>query len=199
MSAIRLIVGLGNPGTQYEGTRHNAGAFFVRLVARQYGLTLSADRNALGNSARGAVAGHDLRLLVPETFMNDSGRSVAAMANYYRIDPAEILIAHDELDLSAGESRFKHGGGHGGHNGLRDVIPALGGRKDFWRLRIGIGHPGSARNVSDWVLSKASSTDLTAIEASIESAMAALPLLLEGEAVKAMTALHSEHHQPPPK
>ena len=199
MSAIRLIVGLGNPGTQYEGTRHNAGAFFVRLVARQYGLTLSADRNALGNSARGAIAGHDLRLLVPETFMNDSGRSVAAMANYYRIDPAEILIAHDELDLSAGESRFKHDGGHGGHNGLRDVIPALGGRKDFWRLRIGIGHPGSARNVSDWVLSKASSTDLTAIEASIESAMAALPLLLEGEAVKAMTALHSEHHQPPPK
>ena len=199
MSAIRLIVGLGNPGTQYEGTRHNAGAFFVRLVARQYGLTLSADRNALGNSARGAVAGQDLRLLVPETFMNDSGRSVAAMANYYRIDPAEILIAHDELDLSAGESRFKHDGGHGGHNGLRDVIPALGGRKDFWRLRIGIGHPGSARNVSDWVLSKASSTDLTAIEASIESAMAALPLLLEGEAVKAMTALHSEHHQPPPK
>ena len=199
MSAIRLIVGLGNPGTQYEGTRHNAGAFFVRLVARQYGLTLSADRNALGNSARGAVAGHDLRLLVPETFMNDSGRSVAAMANYYRIDPAEILIAHDELDLSAGESRFKHDGGHGGHNGLRDVIPALGGRKDFWRLRIGIGHPGSARNVSDWVLSKASSTDLTAIEASIESAMAALPLLLEGEAVKAVTALHSEHHQPPPK
>jgi PTH1 family peptidyl-tRNA hydrolase len=199
LSAIRLIVGLGNPGKQYEGTRHNAGAFFVRLVARQYGLTLSADRNAVGHSARGTVAGHDLRLLVPETFMNESGRSVAAMANYYRIDPAEILIAHDELDLPPGESRFKHDGGHGGHNGLRDVIPALGGRKDFWRLRIGIGHPGSARNVSDWVLSKAASTDLTAIEASIESAMAALPLLLEGEAVKAMTALHSEHHQPPPK
>jgi PTH1 family peptidyl-tRNA hydrolase len=199
LSAIRLIVGLGNPGKQYEGTRHNAGAFFVRLVARQYGLTLSPDRNALGHSARGAIAGHDLRLLVPETFMNESGRSVAAMANYYRIDPAEILIAHDELDLPPGESRFKHDGGHGGHNGLRDVIPALGGRKDFWRLRIGIGHPGSARNVSDWVLSKASSTDLKAIEASIESAMAALPLLLEGEAIKAMTALHSEHHQPPPK
>jgi len=130
--------------------------------------------------------------------MNDSGRSVAAMANYYRIDPAGILIAHDELDLPTGESRIKHDGGHGGHNGLRDVIPALGGRKDFWRLRIGIGHPGSARKVSDWVLSKASSTDQTAIEASIDSAIAALPLLLEGEAVKAMTALHSEHHQPPP-
>jgi PTH1 family peptidyl-tRNA hydrolase len=130
--------------------------------------------------------------------MNDSGRSVAAMANYYRIEPDEILIAHDELDVPPGESRFKHDGGHGGHNGLRDVIPALGGRKDFWRLRIGIGHPGSARQVSSWVLSKASVDDQTSIEASIESAIAALPLLLAGDAVKAMTALHSEHHQLPP-
>ena len=140
MSAIRLIVGLGNPGTQYEGTRHNAGAFFVRRLAGQCGLTLAADRNALGESARGTVAGHDLRLLIPDTFMNESGRSVAAMARYYRIDPGAILIAHDELDIPPGESRFKHDGGHGGHNGLRDIIPALGGHRDFWRLRIGIGH-----------------------------------------------------------
>jgi len=195
VSAIRLIVGLGNPGAQYEGTRHNAGAFFVRRLAAQYSLTLSADRNALGESARGLVAGHDLRVLVPSTFMNESGRSVAAMANYYRIDPDEILIAHDELDVPPGESRFKHDGGHGGHNGLRDVIPALGGRKDFWRLRIGIGHPGSARQVSGWVLSKASAADQIAIDTSIESAISALPLLLDGDAVKAMTALHSEHHQ----
>jgi len=195
VSAIRLIVGLGNPGAQYEGTRHNAGAFFVRRLAAQYSLTLSADRNALGESARGLVAGHDLRVLVPSTFMNESGRSVAAMANYYRIDPDEILIAHDELDVPPGESRFKHDGGHGGHNGLRDVIPALGGRKDFWRLRIGIGHPGSARQVSGWVLSKASAADQIAIDTSIASAISALPLLLDGEAVKAMTALHSEHHQ----
>ena len=198
MSAIRLIVGLGNPGAQYEGTRHNAGAFFVRRLAAQYSLTLSADRNALGESARGLVAGHDLRVLVPSTFMNESGRSVAAMANYYRIDPDEILIAHDELDVPPGESRFKHDGGHGGHNGLRDVIPALGGRKDFWRLRIGIGHPGSARQVSGWVLSKASAADQIAIDTSIESAISALPLLLDGDAVKAMTALHSEHHQVAP-
>ena len=195
MSAIRLIVGLGNPGAQYEGTRHNAGAFFVRRLAAQYSLALSADRNALGESARGLVAGHDLRVLVPSTFMNESGRSVAAMANYYRIDPDEILIAHDELDVPPGESRFKHDGGHGGHNGLRDVIPALGGRKDFWRLRIGIGHPGSARQVSGWVLSKASAADQIAIDTSIASAISALPLLLDGDAVKAMTALHSEHHQ----
>ena len=198
MSAIRLIVGLGNPGTQYEGTRHNAGAFFVRRLATQFGLTLAADRNVLGESARGSVAGHDLRLLIPETFMNESGRSVAAMARYYRIEPDAILIAHDELDIPPGESRFKYDGGHGGHNGLRDIIPALGGHRDFWRLRIGIGHPGSAEKVSGWVLSKASASDQAAIDASTESAINALRLLLDGEDVKAMTALHSESYAATP-
>ena len=198
MSAIRLIVGLGNPGTQYEGTRHNAGAFFVRLLAKRHGLSLNPDRNALGDSARGVIAGHDLRLLVPETYMNESGRSVATMSRYYRIEPDEILIAHDELDIPAGESRFKHDGGHGGHNGLRDIIPALGGHRDFWRLRIGIGHPGSAKKVSAWVLSKASTADQISIEASIEAAISTLPLLLDGEDVKAMTALHSESYAATP-
>ena len=198
MSAIRLIVGLGNPGTQYEGTRHNAGAFFVRLLAKRHGLSLNPDRNALGDSARGVIAGHDLRLLVPETYMNESGRSVAAMSRYYRIEPDAILIAHDELDIPAGESRFKHDGGHGGHNGLRDIIPALGGHRGFWRLRIGIGHPGSAKKVSAWVLSKASTADQISIEASIEAAISALPLLLDGEDVKAMTALHSESYAATP-
>ena len=198
MSAIRLIVGLGNPGTPYEGTRHNAGAFFVRLLAKRHGLSLNPDRNALGDSARGVIAGHDLRLLVPETYMNESGRSVATMSRYYRIEPDEILIAHDELDIPAGESRFKHDGGHGGHNGLRDIIPALGGHRDFWRLRIGIGHPGSAKKVSAWVLSKASTADQVSIEASTEAAISALPLLLDGEDVKAMTALHSESYAATP-
>ena len=198
MSAIRLIVGLGNPGTQYEGTRHNAGAFFVRLLAKRHGLSLNPDRNALGDSARGVIAGHDLRLLVPETYMNESGRSVAAMSRYYRIEPDAILIAHDELDVPAGESRFKYDGGHGGHNGLRDIIPALGGHRDFWRLRIGIGHPGSAKKVSAWVLSKASTADQISIEASIEAAISTLPLLLDGEDVKAMTALHSESYAATP-
>ena len=199
MSAIRLIVGLGNPGAQYEGTRHNAGAFFVRCLATQFGLMLAADRNAVGEAARGTIAGHDLRLLIPETFMNDSGRSVATMARYYRIETDAILIAHDELDVPPGESRFKYDGGHGGHNGLRDIIPALGGHRDFWRLRIGIGHPGSAKKVSSWVLSKASTADKAAIEASTAAAISALPLLLDGEDVKAMTALHSESYaaQPP--
>ena len=130
--------------------------------------------------------------------MNESGRSVAAMSRYYRIEPDAILIAHDELDIPAGESRFKHDGGHGGHNGLRDIIPALGGHRDFWRLRIGIGHPGSAKKVSAWVLSKASTADQVSIEASIEAAISALPLLLDGEDVKAMTALHSESHAATP-
>jgi PTH1 family peptidyl-tRNA hydrolase len=118
------------------------------------------------------------------------------MARYYRIDVEEILIAHDELDVPPGEARFKCGGGHGGHNGLRDIIPALGGQREFWRLRMGIGHPGSAKQVSSWVLSKASADDQTAIEASTAAALAALPLLLDGDGIKAMTALHSESHQP---
>ena len=200
MTAIRLIVGLGNPGSKYEGTRHNTGAFFVRRLASLNGLTLSADRNVLGEAARGIIGSHDLRLFIPKTFMNESGRAIAAMARYYRIDPEAILIAHDELDIPPGEARFKYDGGHGGHNGLRDIIPALGGQRDFWRLRIGIGHPGSAKEVSSWVLSKSSSQQRVAIESSVESAIAALPLLLDGEDVKAMTALHSENHQPaPPK
>ena len=123
MSAIRLIVGLGNPGTQYEGTRHNAGAFFVRRLAQQFGLSLAADRNALGESARGLIAGHDLRLLIPETFMNESGRSVAAMSRYYRIEPDAILIAHDELDIPAGESRFKYDGGTAATTGFGTLFP----------------------------------------------------------------------------
>ena len=130
--------------------------------------------------------------------MNESGRSVAAMSRYYRIEPDAILIAHDELDIPAGESRFKHDGGHGGHNGLRNIIPALGGHRDFWRLRIGIGHPGSAKKVSAWVLSKASTADQVSVEASIEAAISALPLLLDGEDVKAMTALHSESYAATP-
>ena len=167
-------------------------------MAKRHGLILTADRNALGESARGVIAGHDLRLLIPETFMNESGRSVAAMSRYYRIEPDAILIAHDELDIPAGEPRFKRDGGHGGHNGLRHIIPALGGHRSFWRLRIGIGHPGSAKEVSAWVLSKASAEDQTSIEASTEAAIGALPLLLDGEYTKAMTALHSESYAAKP-
>jgi PTH1 family peptidyl-tRNA hydrolase len=195
-SSIQLIVGLGNPGSQYEGTRHNAGENFVRELARVAGGTLKSESKYHGEVAEVFFAGHKLRLLVPSTFMNRSGQAVAALANFYKIEPNQILIAHDELDIPPGTARFKFDGGHGGHNGLRDIVPALGNRKDFYRLRIGIGHPGSAKQVSNYVLSKASPTDREAIAASIDEAIRALPLLLDGDMTKAMTRLHSFNGAP---
>ena len=192
MSAdILLIVGLGNPGSEYRGTRHNAGADFVEALARDAGCTLQTDSKFFGLTGRASVAGHDLRLLIPTTYMNRSGQSVAALARFYKISPEQILIAHDELDIPAGSARFKKGGGHGGHNGLRDIVPALGNSSGFHRLRIGIGHPGHASRVSGYVLSAPSAEDRQKIDASISEALAALPLLLDGDDTKAMTRLHS--------
>ena len=198
MLAIQLIVGLCNPGKTYEGTRHNAGAFFVEEIARRCGAALTSESKFHGDTARVTFSGHDLRLLRPDTFMNRSGRSVAALANFYRIAPEAILIAHDELDMPPGSARFKQGGGHGGHNGLRDIIPALGGNREFHRLRVGIGHPGHAQEVSDYVLAKPSKADRQAIDAIVDEAVASLPLLLDGDAVKAMTRLHSIDTAQPP-
>ena len=197
-TSIQLIVGLGNPGAQYDGTRHNAGADFVRELARIAGATLKSEAKYSGEYGEALFAGHRLRLLIPTTFMNLSGKSVAALAGFYKIEPEQMLIAHDELDLPPGTARFKFDGGHGGHNGLRDIVPALGNRKDFHRLRIGIGHPGSAKQVSNYVLSKASPEDREAIAASIDEALRALPLLLDGDATKAMTRLHSFDGATPP-
>lgn len=191
MTAIKLIVGLGNPGTEYRGTRHNAGANFVDQLARDSGLELRADTKFFGLTGQLTLSGHDLRLLIPTTFMNRSGKAVAAIAGFYKIAPEEILVAHDELDIAPGTARFKRGGGHGGHNGLRDIIPALGNNRDFHRLRIGIGHPGHASKVSGYVLSAPSSADRERIDASIDEAIHSLPLLLDGDEVKAMTRLHS--------
>lgn len=190
-TSISLIVGLGNPGAQYEGTRHNAGAQFVHELARRCGATLKADAKYFGEVGEGFLGPHKLRLLIPSTFMNLSGKSVGALARFYKIEPPQILIAYDELDLPVGSARFKFDGGHGGHNGLRDIIPALGNRRDFHRLRIGIGHPGSSKQVSNYVLSKAPAPDREATEATIDEALRALPLLLDGDAGKAMTQLHS--------
>ena len=184
-------MGLGNPGSEYRGTRHNAGADFVEVLARREGATLQADAKFFGLAGRVTLHGHDLRLLIPTTFMNRSGRAVAAMAAFYKIPPEEILVAHDELDLPAGTARFKRGGGHGGHNGLRDIVPALGNSRDFYRLRIGIGHPGHASGVTGYVLGAPSAGDRERIDASIGEAVASLPLLLDGEETKAMTRLHS--------
>jgi PTH1 family peptidyl-tRNA hydrolase len=191
LTAIKLIVGLGNPGSEYRGTRHNAGADFVEQLARQCGCTLQAESRFFGMTGRLTLSGHDLRLLIPTTFMNRSGKAVAAMAQFYKIASDEILIAHDELDIPAGSARFKRGGGHGGHNGLRDIVPSLGNTKDFYRLRIGIGHPGHASKVTGYVLGAPSQVDRTRIDASIDEAIAALPLLLDGDSTRAMTQLHS--------
>jgi PTH1 family peptidyl-tRNA hydrolase len=191
LTAIRLIVGLGNPGSEYRGTRHNAGADFVEELARMSGVPLQDDAKFFGRTGQLTLAGHPLRLLIPTTFMNRSGKSVAAMAGFYKISPEQILIAHDELDIAPGTARFKRGGGHGGHNGLRDIVPALANNRDFYRLRIGIGHPGHASRVTGYVLGAPTAEERARIDASINEAIRALPLLLEGDEVKAMTHLHS--------
>ena len=189
--AIKLIVGLGNPGTEYRGTRHNAGADFVEEVARQNSGNLKPESKFHGLVGRVILAGHELRLLIPTTFMNRSGLAVAAVASFYKIQPENMLIAHDELDIAAGTARFKLGGGHGGHNGLRDIIKNLGNSREFHRLRIGIGHPGQANKVTGYVLKAPSMDDRARIDASIDEAVATMPLLLDGNSTKAMTRLHS--------
>ena len=188
---VELIVGLGNPGPNYERTRHNAGADLVLELAKSLHVELKHESKFFGDTARVTLDGHDVRLLIPSTFMNLSGKSVNGLAKFYQIVPENILVVHDELDLSPGVSRFKKGGGHGGHNGLRDTIKCLGNNKDFARLRIGIGHPGNAKQVADYVLKKASPDDQQLIINSIDDALRALPLAVTGEWEKAMLKLHS--------
>lgn len=189
---IKLIVGLGNPGSQYANTRHNAGQDLVERLASQHNTNLSSDGKFFGDSGRIFIGSRDVRLLVPTTFMNRSGQSVAALANFYRIEPDAILVVHDELDLPPGVARLKQGGGHGGHNGLRDIISALGNNNDFQRLRIGIGHPGNAKQVSGYVLKKASGDDAIGIDHSIDESIKILPALLAGDLAGAMQELHSK-------
>ena len=191
MAEIRLIVGLGNPGKDYEGTRHNAGAFFVQELARRSAAALCTDSKFFGETARINFAGRDLRILIPSTFMNRSGKSVAAMANFYRIAPDEILIAHDELDIPPGQARFKQGGGHGGHNGIRDIIKVLGGNSDFFRLRIGVGHPGHKSMVAKYVLSDPSRSEADIIMRDIEDAIRVMPQATSGRWEEAMRLLHT--------
>ncbi|MDB4309212.1 aminoacyl-tRNA hydrolase [bacterium] len=188
---VELIVGLGNPGPNYERTRHNAGADLVLELAKSLHVELKHESKCFGDTARVTLDGRDVRLLIPSTFMNLSGKSVNGLAKFYQIAPENILVVHDELDLPPGVSRFKKGGGHGGHNGLRDTIKCLGNNKDFARLRIGIGHPGNAKQVADYVLKKASPDDQQLIINSIDDALRALPLALAGEWEKAMLKLHS--------
>lgn len=193
MSAVvALIVGLGNPGPQYEATRHNAGFWFVEQVARQHGAQFRFEAKFHGELAKLSIAERDVWLLKPQTFMNRSGQSVAAVARFYKIPLEHMLVVHDELDLPPGTARLKRGGGHGGHNGLRDIVAQMGGR-DFMRLRIGIGHPGHSKQVSHYVLSRAAAEDQGLIEASIDAALAVLPQVVGGEFQKAMNTLHSDN------
>ncbi len=190
-SSIRLIVGLGNPGADYYQTRHNAGEDFVEAVARSAGVSLSKDSKYFGRVAKAFIGNRPVWLLVPETFMNRSGKSVAALANFYKIEPEEILVAHDELDLDPGVAKLKIGGGHGGHNGLKDIISSLGNNKGFARLRLGIGHPGHASQVSNFVLKKAPKNEFEATEDAAAKALAQLDLVVAGDMQNAMQRLHS--------
>jgi len=190
MTAIRLIVGLANPGAQYADTRHNAGAWFVTRLAEQLGARFTADSKSFGLIARVSHQGEDVRLLIPTTFMNRSGQAVAAVAGFYKIAPTEILIAHDELDLSPGQIRLKTGGGHGGHNGLRDSISALGNQNGFHRLRVGIGHPGESALVSGLVLSKAPRSEQELMDKALDEALRHREAIMAGELARVMNTLN---------
>lgn len=192
MTAIQLIVGLGNPGPEYEQTRHNAGAFFVERIARDQNVSLVPERKFFGLTGRFSDKGQDVRLLIPTTYMNRSGQAVAALAGFYRIPVDAILVAHDELDIPPGVAKLKQGGGHGGHNGLRDIIAQLGNQNGFHRLRLGIGHPGDASKVSGFVLGRAPRAEQDKLDASIDFALGVLPDILAGDWARAMRALHSQ-------
>ena len=198
---IRLLVGLGNPGPEYAGTRHNAGFWFIDQLARELKATLQPERSHFGLVARvnRPITGVDgpIWLLQPMTFMNLSGKSVAALARFFKIEPGEILVAHDELDLMPGQMKMKLGGSHAGHNGLKDIHAQLGSA-DYWRLRLGIGHPGVKAEVVDYVLRKPPNEQREAIDKSIEQSVTALPLLLAGEMERAMMKVHAKPPRPKP-
>ena len=191
MSDIKLIVGLGNPGTEYDQTRHNAGFLFLDEIARQYGGNFRPEKKYAGEYCKVRINGSEVHLLKPMTYMNRSGQAVGPLANFYKISPEEILVVHDELDIPPGSAKLKKGGGHGGHNGLKDIIKCLANSKEFHRLRIGIGHPGDSKLVASFVLKKAPISEMQSIEATIDEAARVLPTFLSGDSAKAMNQLHS--------
>ncbi len=190
MNGIKLIVGLGNPGDKYEATRHNAGFWFIDALAAQTASKLTLDAKMFGFTGK-LNPNADIWLLKPTTFMNGSGKAVAALANYYKILPAEILVVHDELDLPAETAKLKFGGGHGGHNGLKDIHAALG-TADYWRLRLGIDHPGDRNEVINYVLKAPTKVEKDALEANIHAGCSVVPFLLKGEFENAMQKLHTK-------
>ena len=190
MSDIRLIVGLGNPGPEYQHTRHNAGAWFVEALANTYRCPLKLENKYFGLTGRVTIQGQDVRLLIPTTYMNKSGQSVAALANFYRIEPESILVAFDELDLPPGVAKFKRGGSSS-QNGIRDIVSKLGNNKDFLRLRIGIGHPGDKHKVTGYVLGKAPQNEQQQMDAAIDEALRCTEILIKDDLKMAMNRLHA--------
>lgn len=190
MSDIRLIVGLGNPGPEYQNTRHNAGSWVVEQLARQSNIPLKADNKFFGLTGRGIIAGQDVRLLIPTTYMNKSGQSVGAVMQFYKLQPENLLVAFDELDLEPGIVKFKVGGSSS-QNGIRDIVKALGNNKEFLRLRVGIGHPGSRDRVTGHVLGKASAKDQNKMDAAIDEALRCIDILFKQDIKAAMNRLHS--------
>ena len=191
MPQIKLIAGLGNPGKQYESTRHNAGFWLIDRLIDKYNVSLARKDKFFGQVGSVTIDGATIHLLKPETFMNLSGKSVQALTSFYRIEVDEMLVAHDELDIGSGEVRLKYSGGHGGHNGLRDIVKCLGS-KDFYRLRLGINHPGHASAVTGHVLSNAQKQERQQIESAIELAIDELPRIVKGDFEAAMQTLHSK-------
>ncbi|NVK25162.1 MAG: aminoacyl-tRNA hydrolase [Gammaproteobacteria bacterium] len=188
---IQLIVGLANPGPEYKNTRHNAGAWFIEELCRSNNISLKNDPKYFGYSGKIFIADHEVKLLIPTTFMNLSGKSVSALANFYKIKPEQILVAHDELDIDPGLAKIKQGGGHGGHNGLKDIIAKMANNRDFYRLRIGIGHPGRKEQVTGWVLGKAPQSDQEKIDAAIDEAVRSVEIWFKQDLKKAQSRLHS--------
>jgi peptidyl-tRNA hydrolase, PTH1 family len=192
--ALKLIVALGNPGREYARTRHNAGWWWVDQLAQRYRGSWRADSREHTELARIALEGHEIWLLKPTSYMNDSGGPTAAMSKFYRISPPEMLFIHDDIDLPPGIARLKFGGGHGGHNGLRDVIAHLGA--DFWRLRLGVGHPGSKDLVIGSVLDRPTAPEQEAIEDAMSRSLDIIPELMRSGAERAMHNLHSSNPKP---
>ena len=188
---LKLIVGIGNPGAEYADTRHNAGVWLIDRLAEKTGGVFKSEKKFFGRVALVRLDGREIRLLVPETYMNESGKSVGALANFYKIEPESILVAHDEIDFPSGKVRFKQGGGFAGHNGLKDISRALSGTSDFNRIRIGVGHPGNRGGVTGHVLGKVSRDDRAAIDWCIEEAIACLAPGINGDWQLAMQRLHN--------
>jgi len=191
-NSLKLIVGLGNPGPQHDSNRHNAGVIFLHHLCKSYGGALRGESKFFGEYGNINIAGQDIKMLFPTTFMNNSGKAVAAICNFFKIEPKNMLVAYDEIDFEVGVTRFKEDGGHGGHNGIRDIISAIGGKRDFYRLRIGVGHPGHKSMVANYVLNNPSRSEADLIMADVEDAIRVMPLAAVGEWEEAMRLLHTE-------